>query len=70
MFRDSVQSRNFAGCPFYDIGLYSDTGAASRNDPSCRMVSAGELFYAYNFPEQHSSNTGVLLIPKTNTAPQ
>jgi hypothetical protein len=60
LVQHTVCGQTFAtGDPIPSTGLWSDSGASLASDPSCRTVSAGELFYAYNFPDQFASNTGL-----------
>lgn len=41
------------------FGLWSDDGATNASDPSCKRKPAAELFYAYNYPNLWSPNTGL-----------
>eukprot|EP00730_Choanoeca_flexa_P004202 TRINITY_DN11628_c0_g1_i11.p1 TRINITY_DN11628_c0_g1~~TRINITY_DN11628_c0_g1_i11.p1 ORF type:complete len:1035 (+),score=91.97 TRINITY_DN11628_c0_g1_i11:1645-4749(+) len=45
-----------AGDPIPASGLWSNNGKRSSN--GCSEVSGGAMFYAYNYPEHSSSNTG------------
>ena len=47
-----------AGQAIPTTGFWSTTGATSGSDASCQSVPSGQLFYAYNYPEESSGNTG------------
>lgn len=60
LVQNTVCGQTFStGDPIPATGLWSESGATLASDPSCRTVRAGELFYAYNFPDQFASNTGL-----------
>ncbi len=46
------------GAPIPYLQKWSPNGATLETDTTCRLVSGGSLFYAYNQPQVFSSNTG------------